>query len=361
MIGPRSTEASREQFKSDVMARCRSVEEEYWSLAQARVQLWASEQAVTIARDILDRETSEDANGRGTHADVAEAAQRLESFNLDSATRRADVIAAEQRLRKLLDLPAIDDRRIVPASSLCDDRTSLDRAAAISKPPGAANEVNDFRKTSQQGASEKTNSLRRSFLEAESSQKHLKTAMRLHEAAAQRLDAQRAYYEEGRITVDRLLDAVSQYATSVATEAQYGTLHRIALTKLSEAKGTLLADREIVVVEGDKRLRTARAKGDRDQRIAPAALAVPFGTDAVGARTPPPGGYAVPVPGHAAGTSPASGPALPEPSRQSSKKTRTDPAPRAWNFSFSIGVDHPLVIKGTISESRVDPSNVPER
>ncbi len=95
-----------------------------------------------------------------------------------------------------------------------------------------------------------THSLARFFLEVDANYKQYKTATRMRAAAAQRLDAQRAYYEEGRITIDRFLDAISQYATNVATEAQYKTTYNISLAALAEAKGTLLADRNIVIAEG---------------------------------------------------------------------------------------------------------------
>ena len=78
-------------------------------------------------------------------------------------------------------------------------------------------------------------------------------ASRLRAAAALRLESQRVYYDEGRITIDRFLDAVSQYATAVATEAQYKTAYNISIVALEEAKGTLLEHEQITVVEGPKR------------------------------------------------------------------------------------------------------------
>ena len=59
-----------------------------------------------------------------------------------------------------------------------------------------------------------------------------------------------AYYEEGRITIDRFLDAVSQYAQAVATEAEYKTLYNISIIVFEEAKGTLLSYNNIAVAEG---------------------------------------------------------------------------------------------------------------
>jgi hypothetical protein len=102
----------------------------------------------------------------------------------------------------------------------------------------------------QQIVHQTTHSLARFFLEIDANYKQFKTASRLRAAAATRLQAQRAYYEEGRITIDRFLDAVSQYATSVASEAQFKTTYNISIIALEEAKGTLLAYNNIAVSEG---------------------------------------------------------------------------------------------------------------
>ena len=37
----------------------RSIEQQYWSLAQQHVQLWSSEKAVELAREIVNREQAE--------------------------------------------------------------------------------------------------------------------------------------------------------------------------------------------------------------------------------------------------------------------------------------------------------------
>jgi hypothetical protein len=104
----------------------------------------------------------------------------------------------------------------------------------------------------QQIVHQTTHSLARLFLEIDANYNQFQTATRLRKAAAQRLDAQRAYYEEGRITIDRFLDAVSQYAIAVASEAQYRTAYNISIVALEEAKGTLLAHDDIVVAEGPR-------------------------------------------------------------------------------------------------------------
>ncbi len=50
-----------------------------------------------------------------------------------------------------------------------------------------------------------------------------------------------------RITIDRFLDAVSQYAQAVAQEAQFKTTYNISIVALEEPKGTLLAYNNIAV------------------------------------------------------------------------------------------------------------------
>src|SRR5262249_57354032 len=99
----------------------------------------------------------------------------------------------------------------------------------------------------QQVVHQTTHSLARFFLEIDANYKQFKTASRLRAAAAERLEAQRAFYEEGRIPIDRYLDAVSQYASAVAQEAQFKTTYNISIVALAAANGTLLADDNIPV------------------------------------------------------------------------------------------------------------------
>ena len=45
-------------FKSDLLAHCRTVEQQYWNLAAAHAHLWSAEQAVRMGQEILDRRAS---------------------------------------------------------------------------------------------------------------------------------------------------------------------------------------------------------------------------------------------------------------------------------------------------------------
>lgn len=345
------------RFKADIMAEVRSIEQQYWTLAQQHVQLWSAEKAVELAREIVNREQAELVVGKGTVADVAEAQQRLEQFNLDLVTRTADVITTERQLRNILGLPPADNRRIVPVTPPTEARLEPDwessmaqmitfqpdivqqqllvriaelqlliarnqllpqlnlsvlyqlnglgerldsaeavmtgatikalepvisnqmSAAGVNPAPGFYNNFRTWqvgfnfsmplgmrsplantrnaqyillrqRAYLQQVVHQTVHSLARFFLEVDANYKQFKTASRLRAAAAERLAAQRAYYEEGRITIDRFLDAVSQYAQAVAQEAQFKTTYNISIAALEEAKGTLLAYNNISVAEG---------------------------------------------------------------------------------------------------------------
>ena len=95
-------------------------------------------------------------------------------------------------------------------------------------------------------------SLSRAFLDVDDTFNQYHVAQRLKAAAAHRLDVQRAYYAEGRITLDRFLDAVSKNAEATAAEARHEAAYNLALTVFCQAKGTLLADRSIEIAEGPK-------------------------------------------------------------------------------------------------------------
>jgi hypothetical protein len=315
VIARLNADASLGQFKAEVMALVRSIEQQYWNLAQQHVQLFASEKAVDLAEEILKREQSDLEVGRGTVADVAEAQQRLEQFRLDVVAKTSDVLTTERQFRNILGLPPEDDRRIVPDTAPSEARVEPDwpscldqmlkcqpdivqaeglvqiaeiRLAVVrggflplpvlsdekhklledelARPLPAPQDFLGMRLSNhtactrqaqygllrqlanrQQVVHQSVHSLARFFLEVDASYKQFQAASRLRAAAAQRLEAQWAFYEEGRITVDRYLDAVSQYASALAQEAQFKTTYNISILALEEAKGTLLASNDIVV------------------------------------------------------------------------------------------------------------------
>jgi outer membrane protein TolC len=474
VIARLNADASTWRFQAEVMAQLRSIEQQYWNLAQAHVQLWSADRAVSLAEEVLRREQAELVVGRGTVADVAETAQRLEQFNLDLVTRTSDVITTERQLRNILGLPPADNRRIIPVTPPVEARLTPDWDSSLAEmlncqpeiaqhkvlvrlaelqlliarnqllPPlsldtlyqfnGLGQQVEsaeavmtgitlkalnpifanmtesarldsdpvDFsnfltrqagyafqaplacgrspllntrqskyalrrsRASLQQVVHQTTHSLARFFLEVDANYKQFQTASRLRAAAADRLDAQRAYYEEGRITIDRFLDAVSQYATAVATEAQYKTSYNISIVALEEAKGTLLAYDNIVVAEPNRQPTTgqpAKSKPDSQAKTvtlppmpapepAPAEAKTDYQTNTASAQFPQ-------NPFEIANSTilpPPSMPVPPIPPVPTSVAPKTKEAeadvkakPKTWTFSISIGGAQPIVIMGTIS------------
>jgi hypothetical protein len=152
--------------------------------------------------------------------------------------------------------------------------------------------------------------------------------------------AQRAYYEEGRITIDRFLDAASQYAIAAATEAQYKATYNISIVALKEAKGTLLADYGILVAEPKPRKAVAASQPKPDAAVKPSAFTAPDKTEPVPAPLRERIGLG-PMPGPASACCEA---------KKAASPAGPTPAAKTWTFSFTIGSGpNPVQIKGTIS------------
>jgi len=266
------------RFKAKVMAHVRSIEQGYWSLAQKQVELWSSETAVALGEEVLKREQSSLEDGR---LDVAGAQQGLEKFRRDLVARTSDVITAERQLRNIIGLPPADNRRIVPDTAPIEAKMEPDWDACLAemheKQPDIARQKEVMRTASlgnlgsltpsvtndhviraeiqrqkaflDQIVHHTTHSLARMFVEFDANYKQFRTASRLRAAAAQRREAQQAFYEEGRITTDRYLDAVAQFTDAVAREAQFKTAYNVSIVALEEAKGTLLEHDKIAVAE----------------------------------------------------------------------------------------------------------------
>ena len=339
-IAPADADADPDRFRAEVMALVRTVEQQYWSLAQQHVQLWAAEKALEMGEEVLKREQA-DPNTRNP-GNVKEAEQRVEQFKLDLATKTSDVMTTERQLRNLIGAeprsstlgpdPA-DDRRIVPTTppteaqltpdwdealaalkvyqpDFARQQTLVGRAAircaaealpcvlaglaGSDLPAGATARYEDAlesldreRAFLRQIEHQTTHSLARFFLEVDANYKQFKAATRLRQAAVGRLNAQKAFYEEGRITIDRYLDAISQYANSLAQEGQFKASYNISIMALEESKGTLLTYDNITVVTPRRASRPA-APRPHDQAVRAASFE-PASEPAGGADKPDPG------------------------------------------------------------------------
>jgi hypothetical protein len=271
------------RFKAEAMALARSVEQQYWALAQQQVKLWATQTAVELGEQILKREKGKFEVCSGSIPNVAEAEQQLERFRLDYISVTADLIATERGLRNILGLPPADNRRIVPVTAPTEAELEPDwdaclaqmkasqpdilrhealaRVAAFqaaialacgevggaAEPPTALVSFMKQRTLCQQVMHQTTHSLARRFIEIDANYKQFKKAGELKVAALKRLEAQRVFYENGTITIDRYLDAVNRWANAVAQEADFRSRYNTSIAALEEVKGTLL-DGKVVAV-----------------------------------------------------------------------------------------------------------------
>ena len=136
---------------------------------------------------------------------VAEAARRLEQFNLDLVTKTSDVITTERQLRNILGLPPADNRRIIPVTApteasvdpdwdtslaiMLEKQPDIVRQRLVMKRADSDGSGPDLARVERQKAYLKqvihqtTHSLARFFLEIDSNHKQFETASRLRKAA----------------------------------------------------------------------------------------------------------------------------------------------------------------------------------
>jgi hypothetical protein len=402
VIAPMNPDVEPEPFRVEVMAHIRSIEQQYWSLAQQHVQLWSSTKAVALAEEIHKQVQADLEAGRSNAAEMAEAEQRLEQFRLDLVTKTSDVATAERQLRNLLGVPRNDDRRIVPATTPIAAKIAPDWEACVAtmlekhpeivsakararraeaacaaanldevtkgflpalsghtEPAPAAEtardrlaELDKAKKRLEQVIHTTTRSLARFFLEIDANYKQFQRASKLRAAAEQRLKAQRTFYEKRRITIDRYLDAVSQFASAVAQEAQFKTTYNIALMALEEAKGTLLEHDQIVVIH--RPVTSSPATATRDLTAKPASHELPSPGPNSGLPAPAPGPepkLPPPVVAVSRGASAAAEPTLP-----------ANEEGRTYNFQFRIGIgQNPVEVRGSFTVTPVPGAREPRK
>jgi RNA polymerase sigma factor (sigma-70 family) len=362
-IGPVNGASDLQAFRDEVMLLLCSIEGSYWRLGEAQILVRAAEQAAKEHREILQRKQAELISGTGTPADFSEAAQRLEGCNLDLLTRTSDVITAERQLRNALGLPAVDGRRIVPVTAPTEARLEPDwdktlafmlekhprvaRARALVKRVEGDNSdegrarLERAKGSLQQVIHTATHSLAREFLQIDATYKQFTTASRLRAAAAQRLDAQRRYYDEGRITIDRFLDAVTQDTTAFGTEAMYRATYNSSLIALELAKGTLLDYYGIDVIPSRPPVSDPIAQTDRAE--------IPVAQDPVGTLQSPL------TPAEADSSSPVVPPPTPAtPQRISGESPSATPA-RSWEGESASGGSEP---RGMLARTEARPPGI---
>lgn len=122
-------------FKLEVMQMIRSIEQQYWTLAQQQVRLWAAETAFELSEKLLEDVLANQEVGsrRGSRRDLADAQVQVENSRLQLVTATSDVITTERQLRNILGLPPADNRRIVPVTEPTDARLQPDWESSMAQ------------------------------------------------------------------------------------------------------------------------------------------------------------------------------------------------------------------------------------
>jgi hypothetical protein len=310
---PVSEDRPLEACESSVSDLIRTVHQQYLQLGQAQVAHWAAETACDLGQQILKRERAMESVGRSHPGNIAEIEEQLARFRLDLAEATASLIRSEQSLREVMGLPSVDNRRIVAATapdespysqtwdealaamashnpSVREHRQALiDATSAFvdsCTPPlrgmgtGDAGLLATFDELKHQWEMVRqvrhvaNHELARAFLEVESAYKALQTAGELEQSALNRLEAQKAFYEEGAISIDRYLDAVNRWASAVSIQAGMRARYNVAQCAVEGAKGTLLA-REHIEIIGPGEAELSQASGaPRDPGVGRASHSV---------------------------------------------------------------------------------------
>ncbi len=187
---------------------------------------------------------------RAADGDLPAVTRRVAQFQRELVKCNADILTAERRLRRLLGLPQFDGRRIVPVASPRQERIVFDwdvcwnavlpaQRGGIRQPPWAPI---------------------RALLEVESAYAAYATAKRLRIEADERLDAQRSYWEKGRMTAARCLDGVEEFAALVASEHRQLAAYNSAIAVLEDCRATLLDKHNMIVAAAEADLPGAQER-----------------------------------------------------------------------------------------------------
>jgi len=109
-------EKSYFQFKDSMQELVRGTISAYWSLVQARTELWAREKQEEQLRQGLELSQAKLRAGTGDAGNVAQAKQAYANIRANLIAGRANVLQREATLRNMIGLPPEDEGRIVPST-----------------------------------------------------------------------------------------------------------------------------------------------------------------------------------------------------------------------------------------------------
>ncbi len=229
----------------------RSVEQQYWNLYVARVQLTTAAAALRLAEQVTTERTVDLGSGASA-LEICDFIDHLEQLVADVDGGRSATIDAERRLRTIMGLPTSDTQAIAPTS---DPVARLIVAGPKSLVKKASLRKRQHHENNERGLTvpDEADSLVQLVREVTTDFSRYSKAKRLASADAKRLAHQTRAFQKGRIPVGRFLDFVRQYAASVTAEAASLAAYNTTLAALGEASGTLLEMRDIVIIDEPER------------------------------------------------------------------------------------------------------------
>lgn len=126
-----NTERSFYQLKLTVQELVRSVVDGYWSLVQARVELWARQQQVEQLEYAFNRLEAQRRADLADLGDTAQAKVSLEQFRANLISTQARVLDLEGALYNVLGLPPVPDMRLVPITPPIRERIDTEWDALV--------------------------------------------------------------------------------------------------------------------------------------------------------------------------------------------------------------------------------------
>ncbi|RLS69560.1 MAG: TolC family protein [Planctomycetota bacterium] len=118
-------EISYFQFKDSMQELVRGTIAAYWSLVQARTELWAREIQVDQSRNAFLRLEAKFRTGSADQSNVAQPKLAYAIFRANLVTARANVLQREAALRNMIGLPPTDGVQIVPSTPPTRDQVQF--------------------------------------------------------------------------------------------------------------------------------------------------------------------------------------------------------------------------------------------
>ena len=121
-----NTERSFFQYKDSIQTHVQSVIAGYWALVQARTDLWARQRQVEQLNFANERAQARLEIGDANRGEAAQTQLAYENFRASLITAEANVLQREAALRNVMGIPPYEEERMIPVSSLIDEKVEID-------------------------------------------------------------------------------------------------------------------------------------------------------------------------------------------------------------------------------------------